>query len=73
MYFDVLKKDVGFCCDCDDFSCDYLHPLADKTNIFPHNTKVLNLCLIKKMGLETWAKIKVRSVFKTYFNGELYL
>ena len=38
------QKGVKFCCDCNDFPCDLLHPYADKANSLPHNTKVFNLC-----------------------------
>ena len=61
------QKGTNFCCDCSDFPCDYLHPYADKANEVPHNTKVYNLCLIKKMGIEKWAKDKAKSVKDTYF------
>ena len=71
LYACAENKNVDFCCDCEDFPCDHLHPLADKADVFPHNTKVFNLCLIKKMGLETWAETKAKDVFKAYFNGEL--
>jgi hypothetical protein len=64
------QKKIDFCCDCSDFPCDHLHPFADKANEVPHNTKVFNLCLIKKMGLEAWAKDKAKSVKKTYFKGK---
>lgn len=64
-------KGLAFCHQCGDFPCDYLHPYADQASVRPHNTKVFNLCLIKKMGLETWAKTKARSVKQTYFNGKL--
>jgi len=62
-----------FCCDCSEFPCDHLHPYADKASQFPHNTKVFNLCLIKKMGLESWAKEKAKSVKDTYFKGTFRL
>lgn len=58
---------VEFCCDCSEFPCDYLHPYADNAVVW-HNTKVFNLCLIKKMGLEEWAKTKAKSVLETYSN-----
>ena len=63
------EKGIAFCSDCPDFPCDHLHPYADKASDVPHNTKVFNLCLIKKMGLEAWAKDKAQSVKKTYFKG----
>jgi hypothetical protein len=61
---------VKFCCDCSDFPCDFFHPYADQADRVPHNTKVFNLCLIKKMGLEPWAKNKAKSVKDTYFTGK---
>jgi hypothetical protein len=61
---------VKFCCDCSDFPCDFLHPYADQAAQLPHNTKVFNLCLIKKMGLEEWAKDKAKAVEETYFKGK---
>jgi hypothetical protein len=61
------KKNVSFCYECSDFPCDYLHPYADQAAKVPHNTKVFNLCLIKKLGLEAWAKDKAKSVKEKYF------
>ena len=66
----IEQKEINFCCDCSDFPCDYLQPYADRAAEFPHNTKVFNLCLIKKMGLEAWATDKAESVKKTYFKGK---
>lgn len=62
------NKGIDFCGDCDQFPCDHLHPYADKADTLPHNTKVFNLCLINKMGLEKWAETKAASVRKDYFN-----
>ena len=62
-------RGLRFCCDCRDFPCDSLHPYADQADKLPHNTKVFNLCLIKRMGLESWAKEKARSVKHVYFTG----
>lgn len=73
VYRCILEKDLDFCCDCSDFPCDHLHPYADKASGFPHNTKVFNLCLIKKMGLEAWAAEKAKSVKDTYFKGKFKL
>ena len=67
------KKGIRLCSDCSDFPCDRLHPYADKASSFPHNTKVFNLCLIKKMGLEEWAENKAKSVKDTYFKGKFKL
>jgi len=66
-------RGVKLCSDCAEFPCDRLHPYADKASQFPHNTKVFNLCLIKKMGLEAWAKEKAKTVKHTYFKGKFTL
>ena len=62
------SKGVKFCCDCSDFPCDLLHPVRDKADSLPHNTKVFNLCLIKRMGLEKWEKEKAKKVKENYFH-----
>ncbi len=66
-YACTKEKGIDFCCDCDEFPCDILHPHADKAAQVPHNMKVFNLCLIKRMGLEEWAKSKAGQVRETYF------
>jgi hypothetical protein len=60
-------KGLRYCGDCDEFPCENLHPYADMAGDLPHNIKVFNLCLIKKMGLEKWAKTKASEVRKIYF------
>ena len=69
----IDKKGLHFCSDCSDFPCDHLHPYADMATQRPHNTKVFNLCLIKKMGVEKWAKEKAKSVKETYYKGKFRL
>jgi len=64
----VRAKSIESCADCTDFPCDNLHPFADRASMFPHNVKVYNLALIRKMGVEEWAKEKAKSVRETYFN-----
>lgn len=70
VYKCIQQKNIEFCFNCPDFPCDNLHPYADKASEVPHNTKVFNLCLIKKMGLEAWAKDKAKSVKDMYFKGK---
>ena len=67
VYRCIQEKGFGFCHECSDFPCDHLHPYADQASQRPHNTKVFNLCLIKKMGLEKWAESKSKKVRDTYF------
>lgn len=62
------KKGVDFCFECSDFPCDLLHPYKDKADSLPHNTKVFNLCLIKKIGINAWAKKKAKKVKDDYFH-----
>ena len=70
VYKCIKEKGLEICSDCDDFPCDNLHPYADRATEVPHNTKVFNLCLIKKMGLESWAEEKAAQVKSTYFKGQ---
>lgn len=69
----ITTKSYQFCYECSDFPCDYLHPYADKASQRPHNTKVFNLCLIRKMGVESWAKSKAKDVRETYFRAKFKL
>jgi hypothetical protein len=73
VYKCIQTKHIDFCYDCSDFPCDNLHPYLDKALEVAHNTKIFNLCLIRKMGLESWAKTKAKSVGEAYFNGKLEL
>jgi hypothetical protein len=65
------EKGIAHCYECAEFPCDHLHPYADQASFRPHNTKIFNLCLIKKMGLEQWAKNKAANVKETYFSGKI--
>ncbi len=71
IYACVKEKGVEFCSDCSDFPCDLLHPLAHGADKFPHNLKVYNLCMIKKMGLEEWAKNKSKISWDRYYEDKL--
>lgn len=73
VYRCTAEKGLHNCSECDEFPCDKLHPYADRANMVPHNTKVFNLCLIRKMGLQAWAVDKAASVKKTYFSGKFKL
>ena len=73
VYRCISAKGLHLCSDCADFPCDNLHPYADQASVKPHNTKVFNLCLIKKMGLEEWAKNKAGKVKETYMKAKLEL
>jgi hypothetical protein len=63
------EKGVEFCCDCHDFPCPLLAPLADGAERFPHNFKLYNLCRIKKSGIENWIEEAVE-IRKKYFSTQ---
>jgi Protein of unknown function (DUF3795) len=67
----ISSKGIETCADCSDFPCDNLQPFADKAAHFPHNMKVYNLALIRKMGMEKWAQEKAKRVRDRYF-GETF-
>ncbi|UCG62163.1 MAG: DUF3795 domain-containing protein [Candidatus Zixiibacteriota bacterium] len=64
------EKQVEFCCDCADFPCSYLAPIADEAGRFPHNMKLFNLCRIKAVGVERWAEKEALEIRKKYFTGK---
>jgi hypothetical protein len=67
----TANKGISYCFECEDFPCDHLHPYAEQASARPHNTKLFNLCLIKKLGVEQWAQNKALTVKQTYFKGKL--
>ena len=67
------ERGVTFCYECADFPCDALHPHADQADRTSVNTQMFNLCLIKKLGLERWAKEKAAAVKAEYFSGKVRL
>jgi len=68
VYRCVSQKGIESCATCPDFPCDNLQPYADRAMVLPHNTKVFNLALIRKIGLEKWAHEKAKQVRDAYFN-----
>jgi len=60
-------KGVEFCCDCGDFPCSYLAPLADGAGRYPHNIKLFNLCRIQKIGVDRWIEKEAGEIRKKYF------
>ncbi|UCC78273.1 MAG: DUF3795 domain-containing protein [Candidatus Zixiibacteriota bacterium] len=64
------EKGVEFCCDCTDFPCSLLAPLADGAERYPHNIKLFNLCRIKKVGIDRWIEEEAGDVLKKYFTNK---
>jgi hypothetical protein len=62
------EKGVDFCCDCGDFPCRLLAPVADGASTYPHNMKLYNLCRIRKVGIEKWFE-EAADIRKRYFTG----
>ena len=59
------QKGIDFCHECDDFPCERFQPYADQAN-FPHNMKMYQLCMMKKLGLEVWAEERAAKIWDTY-------
>jgi hypothetical protein len=70
VYKCIIRKKIDFCCYCEDFPRDNLHPYAEKASERPHTTMAFNLCQIKKMGPENRAQNKAKGVRDTYFKGQ---
>jgi len=71
IYLCTQEKQIHNCSECDDFPCDNLQPFADRANRIPHNLKIYNLSLIKKIGLEKWAKEKAQSIMISFMTKKL--
>lgn len=61
----TTEKGIDFCHECEDFPCERFQPYADQAH-FPHNTKMYQLCMMKKLGLEAWAAEKAAKIWDTY-------
>lgn len=64
------EKNVSFCSECRDFPCSKLAPAADRADILPHNTKVYNLCVVKKDGLDSFIN-KSLDIKLNYYKGKM--
>ena len=53
----IKSKGYDFCYECEDFPCEMLQPIVNFEIFAPHNSKVYNLLMNKKLGLEEWDKI----------------
>jgi hypothetical protein len=53
----VISKGLEFCYECNDFPCEMLQPIVNFEIFAPHNSKVYNSIMIKKLGLKEWEKI----------------
>ena len=46
-----------------------LMPTANGANIYPHNTKLYNLCTMQRIGVQEWCKIS-EDIKNKYFTTE---
>ncbi len=69
----TAERGLHNCSECVDFPCEHLQPYADRADVLPHNTKVYQLCLIRKMGVEAWAERAAARVRKAYYTGTVTL
>ncbi len=53
----VIKKGYNFCYECEEFPCEMLQPIVNFEIFAPHNSKVYNSVMIRKIGLVEWNKI----------------
>jgi hypothetical protein len=66
------EKGVEFCFECGEFPCTKLQPASEGADRYPHNIKLYNLCRIKAVGLEEWAK-ETPDIRKRYFTGKFVI
>jgi len=65
----VNEKGLDFCYQCPDFPCSKLAPCADRAAEIPHNTKIYNLLLIQKNGVDSLAEI-ADNLWRQYFRAK---
>jgi hypothetical protein len=53
----VTSKGLEFCYECDDFPCEMLQPIVNFEIFAPHNSKVYNSIMMKKLGLKEWERV----------------
>ena len=66
------EKGIGFCFECDDFPCMMLMPISDGANQYPHNIKLFNLCMMKKIGVDKWMKSS-KTIRNNYFTNKFQI
>jgi hypothetical protein len=65
----VTSKGHEFCYECADFPCEMLQPIVNFEIFAPHNSKVYNLIMIQKHGLEKWNAL-CENKSKLYYEGK---
>lgn len=65
----VTNKGYTFCYECEDFPCEKLQPIVNFEIFAPHNSKVYNLCMIKKLGIRKWNEM-CKEKTELYYKGK---
>jgi len=52
----INKKGLDFYFRCKDFPCLKLAPISDMAEVRRHNTKIYNLLMLKKLGLDEYIR-----------------
>jgi hypothetical protein len=65
----IQEKGLQFCYECGEFPCLKLAPCSDKAQVLPHNTKVYNLVLLQKLGVEEWLD-RAQQLWRQYFRSK---
>jgi hypothetical protein len=50
----VNRKGLDFCFQCEDFPCLKLAPISDMAEVRRHNTKIYNLLMLSRLGLDRY-------------------
>ncbi|MHA1785600.1 MAG: DUF3795 domain-containing protein [Candidatus Helarchaeota archaeon] len=68
-YACVMSKGHDFCFECEEFPCEKLQPIVNFEIFTPHNSKIYNLLMIQKLGLEKWNSI-YKEKSDLYYRGK---
>jgi hypothetical protein len=69
-YVCAVAEGAEYCFQCKTFPCSKLNPSADRADVLPHNTKMFNLCTIKRDGVEGFVE-KSFEIKKRYYKGKM--
>ncbi|MHA1144827.1 MAG: DUF3795 domain-containing protein [Candidatus Helarchaeota archaeon] len=65
----VIGKGHDFCYECEEFPCERLMPIVNYEIFIPNNSKVFNLVMIEKLGIEEWNK-RCEEITTKYYKGK---
>lgn len=68
-YVCTTGKSLEFCYECPEFPCLKLAPCADRAGDIPHNTKIYNLLLLRKEGVDSFVQ-NYRTRVRQYLRGK---